>query len=112
MCCGQFWVTLSETKPCTSVGVPATVGHISNGFYQSEKSIDLFLQPGLELSRVEIISGEKKLSAAELLSSISHQSIMWWAAHMYYLIYRLESAATLTSAAGSYQLPQISQRII
>lgn len=38
-------------------------------------------------------------------AAFSHQSIMWWAAHMYYLIYHLESAAALTSAAASYQLP-------
>lgn len=66
MCCG--WLRggeQSETKPCTSVSVPATVGNISNGFYQSEKSINL-LQPGLDLDFPRVIRS-RKLSAAELI---------------------------------------------
>lgn len=60
MCCGQFRVTQSETKLCTSVSAP---GNICNSFNWSEKSIS-FLQEGLAhgflQSGAEIIFGKEK----------------------------------------------------
>lgn len=101
------------------VCVPASAGHINSAVYSSLKKPINFLQPGLDhvflqkISQADIISEEKKLYAAKLLSNISNQSIVWWAGHIYYLIYHPESAATLTPfTAGSYQLPQISRHVI